>query len=187
MGCRQITGPLIRSKADVTHASKTKLQDRDNSNPSNKSSPSTTMETTSPGATAPEIKFRAGKKRKAYRQRTDDEEASTSKSQTEDHKTTSPERNDDDEPSVAVALKLRNVRKSRLRGVNFTTTRPDSSTSTALIPHVPDESEPPIGGIANRFTHQTGVLADINDKHMYAHPLIPSKSCAGTNHLGWSI
>ena len=132
------------------------------------------MEASSTDDKAPgKIKFRAGKKRKAYRQRADDEDARASNTLSHDEsqaKSALDEKKDsDDESSVAAALKLRNARKSRLRGVGFTTTsRLDEETSTALVPRNHDDAgDVALPNISNRFTQQTGVLADMNDKHMY--------------------
>jgi hypothetical protein len=51
----------------------------------------------------------------------------------------------------------------------------------ALIPHDADDTsnnEPVMKGVADRFTHQTGRLTDLNDKHMYVedHRLCHSSS-----------
>ncbi|CAM1507000.1 Fc.00g066410.m01.CDS01 [Cosmosporella sp. VM-42] len=131
--------------------------------------PSTTGEST----TSP-IKFRPGKKRKAYRQRTDnndDAETTTSNIGNESREGSAVETRDgNDDASVLAALRLRNARKARLRGVGFTTsTRPDDETTgeRALVLRDQDESQDAaLPAIANRFTHQTGLLADLNDRHM---------------------
>ncbi|KAF4958192.1 hypothetical protein FSARC_11076 [Fusarium sarcochroum] len=141
------------------------------------------MEATS-SETAPEpIRFRAGKKRKAYRQRTQEDEdavaettrspptASTGSIDKPTQRDT-PNEDEDGEASVAAALKLRNARRGRLGGVAFrNNNRPDDDTNNerALIPHDADDasnSEAVIKGVTDRFTHQTGKLADLNDKHM---------------------
>ncbi|KAM0564381.1 hypothetical protein ACHAPJ_000594 [Fusarium lateritium] len=134
--------------------------------------------------TAPEpIRFRAGKKRKAYRQRTQEDEDAAAET-TRSPPTTStvsidkssqkdtPDADDDGEASVAAALKLRNARRGRLGGVAFrNTNRPDDDTNNerALVPHDAEDSsnaETVIKGVTDRFTHQTGKLADLNDKHI---------------------
>ncbi|KAM0424739.1 hypothetical protein ACHAPT_010049 [Fusarium lateritium] len=141
------------------------------------------MDTTSTTEAAPEpIRFRAGKKRKAYRQRVEDQDqdsaAETIKSPssataTGPGDTTAQEVADDDEASVAAALRLRNARRARLGGVAFrNSNRPDDNDETnderALVPREPDEAshDTPINSVSNRFTHQTGMLADLNDKHI---------------------
>ncbi|KAF5017507.1 hypothetical protein F66182_10552 [Fusarium sp. NRRL 66182] len=131
--------------------------------------------------TAPEpIRFRAGKKRKAYRQRTQDDDV-VAQSISSPPATSAPGSSDnpaqkggsdDDEASVVAALKQRNARRARLGGVAFrNASRPDDDTNSerALVPHDADETsntETIIKGVTDRFTHQTGKLADLNDKHM---------------------
>ncbi|KAF5000390.1 hypothetical protein FDECE_11225 [Fusarium decemcellulare] len=145
------------------------------------------MEDTPAGEAAPgPIRFRAGKKRKAYRQRADDEEAAeTTRSPPTASgsggipaltATNGPGSNGDDnddgddgEASVAAALRLRNARRARLGGVAFrNTNRPDDDVNgeRALVLHDPDGKEAVVSNVADRFTHQTGMLADLNDKHI---------------------
>jgi hypothetical protein len=139
-------------------------------------------------ATEP-VRFRAGKKRKAYRQRVQEDDIAVaetiqsppteSASEPSDKATrkNSPDRAQDEEGSVAAALKLRNARRARLGGVAFrNTNRPDDDTNNerALVPHDADDTsnnEPITKGVADRFTHQTGRLTDLNDKHMYVEDL----------------
>ncbi|KAH6961022.1 hypothetical protein HG530_004768 [Fusarium avenaceum] len=137
--------------------------------------------------TAPEpIRFRAGKKRKAYRQRAQGEEdtlaetiqpppaVSASVSSDKPAQRDTPDDNDeeDGEGSVAAALRLRNARRGRFGGVAFRNTgRPDDDTNSerALVLHDIDDAsnaESVIKGVTDRFTHQTGRLADLNDRHM---------------------
>ncbi|KAF5709218.1 hypothetical protein FMUND_10231 [Fusarium mundagurra] len=134
-------------------------------------------------ATEP-VRFRTGKKRKAYRQRVQEDDASvaetisshpTASASEPSHELTrkaSPDRAQDEEESVAAALKLRNARRARIRGVAFrNTNRPDDDMNNerALVPHNADDTsnnEPIMKGVADRFTHQTGRLTDLNDKHM---------------------
>ncbi|KAF4444342.1 hypothetical protein F53441_11154 [Fusarium austroafricanum] len=133
---------------------------------------------------APEpVRFRAGKKRKAYRQRAldnGDAVAETTKSPTtstqapndEYTRTDTHDGDEDGDGSVAAALKMRNTRRGRLGGVAFrNTNRPDDETNNerALVPHDAEDtlnSETVIKGVTGRFTHQTGRLTDLNDKHM---------------------
>ncbi|KAG5747142.1 hypothetical protein H9Q69_013555 [Fusarium xylarioides] len=134
-------------------------------------------------ATEP-VRFRTGKKRKAYRQRVQEDDASVaetiqphpnapaSEPRHEIARKASPDRAQDEVESVAAALKLRNARRARLGGVAFrNTNRPDDDMNNerALIPHDADDTsnnEPIMKGVADRFTHQTGRLTDLNDKHM---------------------
>ncbi|KAH7181071.1 hypothetical protein DER46DRAFT_28246 [Fusarium sp. MPI-SDFR-AT-0072] len=134
-------------------------------------------------ATEP-VRFRAGKKRKAYRQRVQEDDAavaetiqspptaSASEPSDELARKASLDRAQDQGESVAAALKLRNARRARLGGVAFrNTNRPDDDMNNerALIPHDADDTsnnEPIMKGVADRFTHQTGRLTDLNDKHM---------------------
>ncbi|KAF5628239.1 hypothetical protein F25303_10485 [Fusarium sp. NRRL 25303] len=105
-------------------------------------------------ATEP-IRFRTGKKRKAYRQRVQEDDASVAET-IQSHPTASasepshelsrnasPDRAQDEEESVVAALKLRNARRARLGGVAFrNTNRPDDDMNNerALIPHDADAS-----------------------------------------------
>ena len=148
------------------------------------------MDTQPDDPPAPDVvRFRPGKKRKAYRQRPDDDAvestpgatAATGREQppptvaVEASPTTYPdnpdeneenEEDDDEEGAVAAALRLRNARKAKFRGVGFRSdARPDDhrqlvmaqpSTETDIVP----------AGIANRFTHQTGLIGALNDRHM---------------------
>ncbi|KAF5690778.1 hypothetical protein FDENT_3664 [Fusarium denticulatum] len=134
-------------------------------------------------ATEP-VRFRTGKKRKVYRQRVQEDDASvaetisshpTASASEPSHELTRKapsDRAQDEEESVAAALKLRNARRARLGGVAFrNTNRPDDDMNNerALIPYDADDTsnnEPIMKGVADRFTHQTGRLTDLNDKHM---------------------
>ncbi|KAL5618715.1 hypothetical protein FOVSG1_000937 [Fusarium oxysporum f. sp. vasinfectum] len=142
------------------------------------------MEAHSSEPTTEPVRFRAGKKRKAYRQRVQEDDAavaetiqspptaSASEPSDEFARKASSDRAQDEGESVAAALKLRNARRARLGGVAFrNTNRPDDDMNNerALIPHDADytsNNEPIMKGVADRFTHQTGRLTDLNDKHM---------------------
>ncbi|KJZ76695.1 hypothetical protein HIM_04031 [Hirsutella minnesotensis 3608] len=97
---------------------------------------------------------------------------------------------DEDEPTVAAAVRLRsNIRRARFRGVGFAPeSRPDghddsaeSSSSRALAvrsPEAPADDEHAaaiaaavVQRITGRFMRQTGLIADLNDRHMYITPL----------------
>ncbi|KAH7256869.1 hypothetical protein BKA59DRAFT_507775 [Fusarium tricinctum] len=137
--------------------------------------------------TAPEpIRFRAGKKRKAYRQRAQGEEdtvtetiqpppavsASVSSDKPSQRHTPDDDDEEEGEGSVAAALRLRNARRGRFGGVAFRNTGrldDDTNSERALVPHDVDDAsnaESVIKGVTDRFTHQTGRLADLNDRHM---------------------
>ncbi|KAI1031609.1 hypothetical protein LB504_000816 [Fusarium proliferatum] len=152
-------------------------------------------------ATEP-IRFRTGKKRKAYRQRVQEDDASVAET-IQSHPTASasepsyelsrnasPDRAQDEEESVVAALKLRNARRARLGGVAFrNTNRPDDDINNerALIPHDADgtsNNEPIVKGVADRFTHQTGRLTDLNDKHMmdYIESRLYNRAGGNTSH-----
>lgn len=150
-----------------------------------------------PSSVEPAVRFRAGKRRKAYRQRADsdgDEGAAIKTTATtlpdapasqahdrydEAHDRTSDQ--EEEESSVAAALRLRNARRAatRLNGVGFKSgaaSRPDRnddnhSEQRALVPHADlaqdKDAAAALGGVANRFMHQTGLVADLNDRHMY--------------------
>ncbi|RNJ61207.1 hypothetical protein D7B24_000060 [Verticillium nonalfalfae] len=120
--------------------------------------------------------FRASRKRKATyrRQREEDESEPTTDTPAPLADSASPSlpstTAEDDESSIAEALRLRNLRKSRLNGVGFRAqTREDEpSSSTALIPKPQDEETAPDGGITNRFAPQTGLVGELVNKHMPA-------------------
>lgn len=145
------------------------------------------MDTTSTAEAAPEpVRFRAGKKRKAYRQRTEDQDQDSADTPKPPHSATATAPEDaavqettDDDASVATALRLRNARRGRLGGVAFrNSNRPDDDVNNderALVPRDPDEAphDAVLNSVTDRFTHQTGMLADLNDKHMYVCRLPP--------------
>ncbi|KAF4345590.1 hypothetical protein FBEOM_441 [Fusarium beomiforme] len=141
------------------------------------------MDTNSSEPVPEPIRFRAGKKRKAYRQRAQEDDdvvagtiqspptASTSETGDKHSHRDIPGCEEDGDESVATAIKLRNARRGRLGGVAFRTNRPDDDTNSerALVTHDASDattSEPIIKGVSERFTHQTGRLTDLSDKHM---------------------
>lgn len=152
---------------------------------------------------APEpIRFRAGNKRKAYRHRGDedvDDDGTRSPSRDTQQQQQPATEDQDDDSGVAAALRMRNMRKARLRGVGFGSSAAARSEETdpreqSLVLRDLEEQEKKIEqyGITSRFAQQTGRLTDVDNKHMYVHPLIPlptkqstsQKTC--TNHLGWN-
>lgn len=155
------------------------------------------------------IRFRAGKKRKAYRQRAAEEgndaaspippasilpgasslrdgepgrDANDSGAETQAGHV---EKEDDDgdsddgddqatgESAVAAALRLRNARRAGRRGgVGFRSEgragHDDEDAEHGLVLRGHDrDGDRIVGGITNRFMHQTGLLTILDDKHMY--------------------
>lgn len=138
------------------------------------------METDTPGANEP-IRFRAGKKRKAFRQRapadTSDNEGAASHATPGNDDGASPapapaqDDDDDDESAIQAALKLRNARKSKFRGgVGFSasgaTNDTEGSTDQQLVLREEENASAAARGIPDRFMHQTGFVVDDDDKHM---------------------
>lgn len=183
------------------------------------------------------IRFRAGKKRKAYRQRaTEEDEANDgvttatspapvmpgvssnlkdvdpgrdaddtgaeaqNPTEGDSEMEVNNENGDDDgddqtteESAVAAALRLRNARRaaSRRGGVGFRSegrsANGEDDSEHALVLRDQDKEvaaaqDRIVGGITNRFMHQTGLLTILDDSHMYVSeaPLCflhsPSKS-----------
>ncbi|KAG8428351.1 hypothetical protein J3459_004014 [Metarhizium acridum] len=110
------------------------------------------------------IRFRPSKKRKAYRQRADDSPPPTTPKDTRPPEQTSREQQASDaESAVTAAVRARNSRRARLRGVGFTS----DDQHDAPAPTAPtDQERAPAKGIPDRFTHQTGLVATLNDRHM---------------------
>jgi hypothetical protein len=138
------------------------------------------------GQSAP-VLFRPGKKRKAYRQRAEEEEPTidegASSSVPPSTASTAPgvaPDEDNDERSVADALRLRNARKHRHGGVAFragpsshgdgsgTTTE---NTNRSIVLHDSTDGARQgdsaiLGGITQRFAPQTGLVGELVNKHM---------------------
>lgn len=116
---------------------------------------------------APAIKFRnTTKKRKALRQRAQDDQHHQGHQQPDSP--SSPTR-DTELSSVTAALRARNARKHRLRGVGFSTDS-QADDHAAQLPAADDDSSKHLAvakGIPDRFMHQTGLVSNLNDKHMY--------------------
>ena len=127
-------------------------------------------------AVTPQILFRPGKKRKIYRQRAEDVEAR------DDGEPTAPlaappdeaaASEDDKTLSVAEVVRLRNIRKGKLRGVEFRAddasragTSPEN-TEQSLVLHDAGPSEvEPIAGMSRRFAPQTGMVGELVNRHM---------------------
>jgi hypothetical protein len=162
------------------------------------------------------IRFRAGKKRKAYRQRAVEEgnddvatispapvvpgvsslkdveagrDADDIGAEAQNFLDGFSEKDDDDnddndggeqttgESAVAAALRLRNARRAARRGgVGFRSEgrsaggHDEDDSEHALILRDQDKDaahDRIVGGITNRFMHQTGLLTILDDQHMY--------------------
>jgi hypothetical protein len=134
--------------------------------------------TTEAGTIEPPIIFRAGKKRKAYRQRVEGDDADATPAAPESAGAV-VEMASEEDPSISVAeaLRLRNARKSRLKGVGFAaqfSTRDeaveeDVNEERSLVVHKQEEvapQNPLVGGMTRRFAPQTGMVGDLVNKHM---------------------
>jgi hypothetical protein len=138
-----------------------------------------------PAPQEPTIRFRPGKKRKVYRQR----DESSPPPQTTTSVTSPPPNRDvdkgvdqEDDDASSAALKLRNARKHRAGGVGFGSRESDaarpSNSTTALVPSSQDGSDAVAYGM-NRFTHQTGLVSSLHDKHMYVPPSLVARPALG--------
>ena len=166
------------------------------------------MESDEPG-----IRFKAKKRTKTLRQRdrTASPEASTSTAAAAAAAQDTPTPADDDDSNdaadgstVHAALKLRQARtRNRFRGgVPFGRDEPaaldaDAGSAEPAGGLVLRDAAPP-QGLPDRFMHQTGFVADADDKHMYVPvlPRVPSRSGFpndsrvvkdGANHSGWPM
>ncbi|KAI3329390.1 P-loop containing nucleoside triphosphate hydrolase protein [Xylariaceae sp. AK1471] len=151
---------------------------------------SDTMDSTSPVADAQQPVVFRGKKRKTYRQRTSAEDeasigtidpvldapnATHTQALTPDPIATSTNEHRDEVLPVSEALRLRNARKSRLRGVAFGV---DNNMKTGGVEEGDDELslmireeekkaiEQSIMAANKRFAPQTGLSGEIVNKHM---------------------
>lgn len=129
------------------------------------------------------VRFKAGKKRKAYRRRPDDDDDDDGSSRARAGPATEApagEPDAEEESALAATLRLRNARSRRLGGVGFASgTRADGDAGAdhALVRRgQADDDVPAIKGIADRFTRQTGLIADLNDKYMYAALIVPRRA-----------
>lgn len=145
------------------------------------------MDPSTPAENAePQVFFRPTKKRKQFRQRAEATESATATQDnqpvtaspvliTHDSASVPPVRTDDDEPSetegssVAEALRLRNARKSRFKGVEF---RPESASASKDEPStehnslVPKEDPLEAFSVSKRFAPQQGLVGELVNKHM---------------------
>lgn len=132
----------------------------------------------------PQVVFRAGKKRKNYRQRAEETAPETDEPKIETDESSAPPPkgdaqpvNDDDSKlqaeglSMAEVIRLRNARKPKLKGVEF---RPESAPKAAapnpeqslVTKDVAPSDDSVIAGISRRFASQTGIVGELVNKHM---------------------
>ena len=133
----------------------------------------------SPEAPSAPLLFRPGKKRKAYRHRAEDDEPAIAEGAPSTvvaaQATSNAPEDDSGERSVAEVLRLRNSRRHR-NGVAFRA-RPSSNTQgggmteenpdQSMVLHESAEGDSALlGGIAQRFAPQTGLVGELVNKHM---------------------
>lgn len=138
------------------------------------------MDSTASENPEPQVVFRPSKKRKHFRQRAEESETKpdeaaqrpAAQALLHDGETKHDTNSDTEESSVAEALRLRNARKARLKGVGF---RPEgtskaseeASTEQSLVfkddPNGGDAME---YGISKRFAPQAGLVGELVNKHM---------------------
>ena len=133
--------------------------------------------------TEPQIVFRAGKKRKAYRQRPADQDApvaeepsaAASRAVANDEGEGGAEANksegDEEGLSVAEALRLRNARRTRLGGVGFSATAAaaaanDDEAQRSLVLRGEGVDPLELHDMSRRFAPQTGLVHEMVNKHM---------------------
>ena len=139
---------------------------------------------------APQVVFRPGKKRKIYRQRAEEPESTLSNGEnpTEASSATptsafaTPTGPDEDAagPTVAEALRLRNLRKHKHGGVGFRTgpsglggdrAGGEENSEMGMVLHGNADAQlgaetAVIGGISKRFAPQTGMVGELVNRHM---------------------
>lgn len=141
---------------------------------------------------APQVLFRPGKKKKAYRQRPEEPESTTATSNGETATEAAPvasngapdaqpqEDESEEGLSVAEVLRRRNLRKQRHGGVGFRAgpsslgdeqAASEANTEQGMVLHGDADAQPGtesaiVGGITKRFAPQTGLVGDLVNKHM---------------------
>jgi len=126
----------------------------------------------------PQILFRAAKRRKLYRKRIDEEDVDdTPAINDQNEPTDAPQATNDagdteesESPATTMAeiLKKRKLVKLRRAGIEFSNSAHSSAPRTPQ-PNALASAEPEMTAselAASRFTRQTGVVADAQDKHM---------------------
>lgn len=134
------------------------------------------------------VRFRPSKKRKVYRQRTDndDDQDADTHEPTQSRAVAADYFDADQGPTDPTVVKVRNANRGRLRGVGFRAgSRPGDveTTGHALVvrDHQDGQSSLTVAGIADKFTHQTGLLSDLNDKHMFVLAILRICAVPGTS------
>ncbi|CEJ90574.1 hypothetical protein VHEMI06348 [[Torrubiella] hemipterigena] len=141
-----------------------------------------------PATSAEPVRFRVGKKRKAYRQRVEEDVGHAADQGPSDSvpveaqgvETDKGDREEDEGDAIQAALKLRNARRGRLQGVSFTAnSQIGAHGEQSLVVRQPEELAK---GIPDRFTHQTGLAMELNDKHMeqYIESRLSSRTAGST-------
>lgn len=138
---------------------------------------------TDTGNPEPQVVFRPSKRRKQFRQRAgeSDTKADDAISQAtappsstiETGSAVDNEREDDGASaregfSVAEAVRLRNARRSKLRGVEFRPEEPLKDETVAEPSHAPKDevAEALELGMSRRFAPQAGLVGELVNKHM---------------------
>lgn len=132
----------------------------------------------------PQVVFRPSKKRKHFRQRADEPETKPDEAAQQPADQATPDdgegrpggthdtNSDIEESSVAEALRLRNARKARLKGVGF---RPEgtskiseeaSTEQSLILKDDPNGADAMEYGISRRFAPQAGLVGELVNKHM---------------------
>jgi hypothetical protein len=107
----------------------------------------------------PSSLFRPSKRRKILRTRPVDEESSTSPTQLQPL-------SEQDGPSISEVLRLRK-QKSRKAGIEFSNAVVPRSAENSITKYEPAQEELSAMDIASsRFAPQTGLVAELSDKHM---------------------
>ena len=98
--------------------------------------------------------------------------------------------------SVAEILRQRKATQRRRVGIEFSNTT-TASKNTSIDPQLPqslisnEDTIADMEAVINRFTPQTGQVVDVDNKHMYGSPFLPStvdlrqSIATATNVTGW--
>lgn len=143
------------------------------------------MDSATPENPEPQVVFRLSKKRKHFRQRAEESETKPDEATRqaaapplpdqdgEEKPSGSHEKNsDNEESSVSEALRLRNARKARLKGVGF---RPEGSSKVSdevsteqslVFKDDPNGADAMEYGVSRRFAPQAGLVGELVNKHM---------------------
>lgn len=143
------------------------------------------------------VRFRPSKKRKVLRKRASSDSgaeddapssapapAPASRAVASDYfPPTNDDDNDDDgtNDSTPAAVAARARRRARLKGMAFRAGPSSSSTVAAERPSSSAAEQAIALGIDDRFTRQTGLISDVNDRHMFVpprpHTYMPGEAC----------